>query len=189
MAALVRHDAIASRPPLDWILADESAGTNPCSSQGEPSVGILPDVAGIRRSYDLVGRAAQPKTAESRFPAPAYVHHVPGRLRVQAAEFRYNPSLLEAARRELSALGGVGTVSTNLVTGSILVEYDPLVSTPAALCEAMQKRGFPVIRLEAAAHDTARPTALAESFAGIAIRTLVELLAERLFVAVIAAMI
>jgi hypothetical protein len=132
---------------------------------------------------------AAPEAGKERFPAPAYVHHVPGRLRLKAAEFRQKPSLLEAARHELSALRGVSSVSTNQLTGSILVEYDPHVSPPAALSEAMQKRGFPCIRLEAPTLDTAGRTSLAESFAGMAVRTLFELLVERFVVAVVAAVI
>jgi len=80
-------------------------------------------------------------------------------------------------------------VSTNLLTGSILVEYDPAVSTPDALSEAMQKCGFPGIGRYATTLDTARQASMIESFAGMAVRTLLELCVERLFVAVIAAMI
>ena len=96
---------------------------------------------------------------------------------------------MKPPRHELSALRGVSSVSTNQLTGSILVEYDPHVLPPAALSEAMQKRGFPGIRLEAPTLDTAGPTSLAESFAGMAVRTLFESLVERFVVAVVAAVI
>jgi hypothetical protein len=180
MAALVRHDTITSLRAIGCLGANEPARTKLYSAA---------DAAEVARPDDAVGRMAEPDAAENRFPAPAYVHHVPGRLRLKAAEFRQNPSLLEAARRELIALRGVSSVSTNPLIGSILVEYDPLVSAPAALSEAMQKRGFPCIWLEAPRVDTAGQTPLTESLAGMAVRTLFELLVERFLVAVVAAVI
>jgi copper chaperone CopZ len=189
MAALVRHDTITLRRAIDCIGADEPVRTSSYSAAVGPSLGIMPEAPGAARSYDGTGARAEPKAAEIRFPAPAYLHHVPGRLRLKAAEFRHQPRVLEAARRELSALHGVCRVSTNLLTGSILVEYDPAVLTPDALSEAMQKCGFPGIGRHATTLDTARQASVIESFAGAAVRTLLELCVERLFVAVIAAMI
>jgi copper chaperone CopZ len=189
MAALVRHDTITLRRAIGCIGADEPVRTSPYSAAVGPSLGIMPEAPRAARSCSPAGRMAEPKPAENRFPAPAYLHHVPGRLRLKAAEFRRQPGLLEAARRELRALHGVCRVSTNLLTGSILVEYDPAVSTPDALSEAMQKCGFPGIGQHTAILDTATQASMIESFAGMAVRTLLELCVERLFVAVIATVI
>jgi hypothetical protein len=110
-------------------------------------------------------------------------------LRLKVAEFRDDPRILEAACRELEAIAGVSSVSSNRLTGSILVEYDPLFSPPAALSEAMRERGFPRIRLEAAALASSGQNCLTELFAGVAVRTLFEWFVERLVVSAITAVI
>ena len=133
--------------------------------------------------------ASRPEAGKQTFPVPAYVHHVPGRLRLKAAEFRENPRIIETACGELAALPGVNSVSPNHLTGSILVEYDPLVSAPAALVEAMQQRGFPPMPLEAAALAGAEQPSLTERLAGAAARSLFDWLVERLIVGAIAAVI
>jgi hypothetical protein len=77
----------------------------------------------------------------------------------------------------------VGSVFTNLLTGSILVQYDPLVLAPAALLRAMQECGFrPPL-------NAAVQTPVGEFFARMAVRTLFELFVERLVVSLIAAVI
>src|SRR5215469_968696 len=134
-------------------------------------------------------RATLAETATERFPVPTYVHHVPGRLRLKAAEFRENASILEAACCELVALPGVGSVSPNRLTGSILVEYDPLVSAPAALFAAMGERGFPQMPLPATAFAGAQSTSLTERLAEAAARSLFDWLVERLVAGAIAAVI
>ena len=134
-----------------------------------------------------VNGLTEPQAAKRRFPAPSYVHHVPGRLRMKAAEFRENPSILEATRRDFAALPAVSSVSPNRLTGSILVEYDPLVSAPAALFAAMEERGFPQMPLSATAG--AQSTSLTERLAEAAARSLFDWLVERLVAGAIAAVI
>jgi hypothetical protein len=143
----------------------------------------------VARCFDTADQISEIKAANNRFPAPDYMHHVPGRLRLKAAEFRNKPSLLEAARRELMALRGVSSVSTNPLTGSILVEYDPLVSAPAALSEAIQERGFPHVHLEAPALTSRGQTSLTEHLAGMAVWTLFDWLFEHLVISAVAAVI
>src|SRR5215467_2336119 len=129
-----------------------------------------------------VNGITEPQAAKKGFPAPSYVHHVPGRLRIKAAEFRENPSILDAACRELAGLPGVSSVSSNRLTGSILVEYDPLVLTPIALLEAMRGLGFPRIALRASFPGSTDQTSLTDRLAGAAARSLFDWLVERLVV-------
>ena len=149
-------------------------------------------MAALVRQHTLdkaVDRITTPGAATSRFPAPSYVHHVPGRLRIKAAEFRENPSILEAARRELATLPGVSSVSPNRLTGSILVEYYPLALTPTALVEAIQKCGFPRIALRGSSPVDTDQGFLTGRLAEAAARTLFDRLVERLVVGAIAAVI
>jgi copper chaperone CopZ len=149
-------------------------------------------MAALVRQHTLdntVNRITTPGAAKSRFPAPSYVHHVPGRLRIKAPEFRENPSILEAARRELATLPGVSSVSPNRLTGSILVEYDPPVLTPAALVQAMQECGFPGIALRASPPGDTDQGFSTERLAGAVVRSLFDCLVERLVVGAIAAVI
>jgi len=64
-----------------------------------------------------VGGTTGREVAERRFPASAYVHHLPGRLRLKATECRQDPIILEAACRELAALPSVRAISPNSLTG------------------------------------------------------------------------
>ena len=55
---------------------------------------------------------------------PCYLHSTPGRLRVKIAEYKKNPALAASMADCLKAVDGVREVSTNRLTGSLLVKYD-----------------------------------------------------------------
>jgi Heavy metal associated domain 2 len=61
------------------------------------------------------------------------VHHVKGRLRVQARVLRDNAAEIQALRQQLSAIGGVRKVTCNPIIGSITVEYAPELKFPVLL--------------------------------------------------------
>jgi hypothetical protein len=61
------------------------------------------------------------------------VHHVKGRLRVQARVLRDNAAEIQALRQQLSAIGGVRKVTCNPIIGSIMVEYAPELKFPVLL--------------------------------------------------------
>jgi hypothetical protein len=189
MAALVRHDTFTSWRAIACARADERAGAAPNSSVINSCAYAFAATGEVAGFSDIVRKITEPTTDKGRFPVPAYVHHVPGRLRLKAAEYKDNPGVLETACRELAALPGVRSVSPNRLTGSILAEYDPLVSAPAALSAAMEERGFPRIALEAPTLASTHQDYLTERFAGVAIRTLFEWFVERLVIGAIAAVI
>lgn len=54
-----------------------------------------------------------------------YLHSVPGRLRVRIPAVKGNPERAEAIQKMLQAIEGVSSVSAQLLTGSIVVTYDP----------------------------------------------------------------
>ena len=53
-----------------------------------------------------------------------YVHHIPGRLRIKNPMFKKNPTLLEEARLCFEGADGITGISTNELTGSMVVTYD-----------------------------------------------------------------
>jgi hypothetical protein len=53
----------------------------------------------------------------------AYLHHVPGRLRLKIASLKGDPDAAAAAQRDLSAVPGIITATANPVTGSLTIHY------------------------------------------------------------------
>jgi copper chaperone CopZ len=54
-----------------------------------------------------------------------YSHHIPGRLRVRVGAAKRNAQNARALQMEIQGMHGVTSVEVNLLTGSILVRYDP----------------------------------------------------------------
>jgi hypothetical protein len=73
-------------------------------------------------------------TSVGSWPASAntYVHHVKGRLRVQAIVLR-DTAEMQALRQHLGAIHGVRKVACNPIIGSITVEYGPELEFPVLL--------------------------------------------------------
>ena len=53
------------------------------------------------------------------------LHSVPGRLRIKADVLR-RTSTANAAQAGIASLGGVNSATVNVVTGSLLITYDPM---------------------------------------------------------------
>lgn len=71
-----------------------------------------------------------------------YIHCVPGRLRIRASAFKHNQDEADAARALLTALPGVASAQPNLLTGSILVTFDPSLIGEEAILETLRDRGL-----------------------------------------------
>jgi hypothetical protein len=54
-----------------------------------------------------------------------HIHHVRGRLRVRNSRLKRSPATARTAVAALRAITGVVSVEANIVTGSLLVYYDP----------------------------------------------------------------
>lgn len=107
-------------------------------------------------------------------------HYVPGRLRLRAAELKRDAAELDAFCAELRAVPGVRSVTPRLLTGSIVIEYDPLVLPPDGVSAALHEC------------SSATPgdggglfTGLADRIAAKAVERLVENLAVVLIAAVV----
>jgi hypothetical protein len=110
---------------------------------------------------------------------------VPGRLRLKTDALKKDLAKLNAVCGELDTIPGVRSVTPNRLTGSIIVDYDPLILQPAALCAALQECRLP----RADGDSDVGPVGLAEHPSGLAIEKLLEWLLEKLAVAVVAAVV
>jgi Heavy metal associated domain 2 len=71
-----------------------------------------------------------------------YIHHVPGRLRLQMSRLKSNHSLAEATRRNVSIIADILDARVSTVTGSLIITYDKQRLTPAALWQSLCDRGI-----------------------------------------------
>lgn len=68
-------------------------------------------------------RASAP-TAAQLAGEPAYVHQVPGRLRLEWPRLRRDPLMLQAVCEGLRATGEAESVEGNALLGSVTIRYD-----------------------------------------------------------------
>jgi hypothetical protein len=71
-----------------------------------------------------------------------YVHNVPGRLRVKTPLIRRNHHLAQEVYRLLSALYGIDAVVVKVVTGSIVVHYNPVLIQSRQIVETLTQSGY-----------------------------------------------
>jgi hypothetical protein len=71
-----------------------------------------------------------------------YIHHVPGRLRLQTPRLKGNRQAAKAALNKAIAITGVLEARVSTVTGSLLITYDKRELTPAVLWQSLCKSGI-----------------------------------------------
>ena len=99
------------------------------------------------------------------------VHYLPGRLRLRSARLKGN------AR--------AGEENANACTGSLLVEYDPAEVSPGKIIDVLATHGY----ISAAAEEETQPgSAWADQFAISVKDKMINVIAERLAVAMIGAL-
>lgn len=70
------------------------------------------------------------------------IHHVPGRLRVRVPAIKRSGETSERLKRALQAVPGISGVEPNLMTGSIVVHYDPQSTSAASILAILTDRGY-----------------------------------------------
>jgi Heavy metal associated domain 2 len=138
---------------------------------------------------DLSGAAvAAPILVDGRARPPVLeidvVHHVPGRLRLRSARLKGNARAGEEAQLHLAQLTGVTSAKANACTGSLLVEYDPAVIPPGRVIDVLGTHGYISAAAEA---ETQSGPALTDQLATSVRDGVINVLAERLAVAMIGA--
>lgn len=71
-----------------------------------------------------------------------YVHHIPGRLRVRSAAVKKNQVKAGAVKALLADAPGVRSSEVNTLTGSIVVHYDPALTSGPAITAILRERGY-----------------------------------------------
>ena len=89
-----------------------------------------------------------------------YLHHVPGRLRLKTRSLKNSQDKAAEIRELFAQLPGIEAVELNLLTGSILVRYDPPKITSAQLL------GFLVANSVITSIPEARPRLVPKLFDG-----------------------
>lgn len=67
-----------------------------------------------------------------------YIHHVPGRLRVRNPIFKNNSPVLDELRHCFKDAAGVGEITANPLTGSVVVNYDPETLAPEKVLQIFE---------------------------------------------------
>lgn len=71
-----------------------------------------------------------------------YIHDVPGRLRVKSPLIKRNKNAEYELKKALGTMGGVATVDINLITGSLLVNYNPKAVKRDDILSLLQRIGY-----------------------------------------------
>ena len=74
-------------------------------------------------------------------------HHLSGRLRLRSALLKGNARASEETQRHLAEIRGVTSARANPTTGSVLLEYDPDVISPAKSATCWPRTGTSSRRL------------------------------------------
>jgi Heavy metal associated domain 2 len=75
---------------------------------------------------------------------PEYVHHIPGRMRLQSDELKRKPTAIAQAAQRLVHVPGVSRVTTNEMIGSITLEYDVVAVHPGEILTQLKAAGIAV---------------------------------------------
>lgn len=71
-----------------------------------------------------------------------YIHNVPGRLRVKSPLLKRNENSAYALRKFLGTVNGIATIDISLITGSLLVNYNPRLIRHNDILVLLEDRGY-----------------------------------------------
>lgn len=71
-----------------------------------------------------------------------YLHQVPGRLRVRTPLIKGNEKKASEATSLLESIHGIRSTSTNTITGSIVVHYDPQAVDAETITSILTRFGY-----------------------------------------------
>lgn len=68
-----------------------------------------------------------------------YIHHIPGRLRIKTPYVKRNQRVAEGVKTALAAIRGIRLISINTLTGSIVVQYDPIYANTKEILDTLKR--------------------------------------------------
>jgi copper chaperone CopZ len=117
-----------------------------------------------------------------------YVHSIPGRLRVKTALIKKNSGEAEKVERLLQSISGVQSLEINLITGSVLMRYNPSEVSADMLLQLLAEAGY-FEAPKAVTHDEIIYSALAKTGRTVGSLVLGSLEIENRALAILAALI
>jgi copper chaperone CopZ len=116
-----------------------------------------------------------------------YIHHVPGRLRVNTPTLKKNESRARQLKSHLEGMNGVLQAEASIVTGSVVIKYDTCLVSSTLILDSLYDLGYiqNTTTLSGPAHGTPAMQKVAEVF----VQKFVETALERSAVALVAALI
>ncbi|MBF0565422.1 MAG: hypothetical protein HQK89_09275 [Nitrospirae bacterium] len=72
----------------------------------------------------------------------AYVHSVPGRLRIKTPAMKRNKALISDVTGFLSTMAGVVSTTANETIGSLVINYDRDTTTKDRIISNLQRKGY-----------------------------------------------
>ena len=116
-----------------------------------------------------------------------YIHHVPGRLRVNTPTLKKNESRARQLKSYLQGMNGVLQVDTSIVTGSVVIKYDTCLVNSTLILDSLNGLGY--IQNTDTLSGPAHGAPVTQKVADILVQKLVETALERSAVALVAALI
>ncbi|HCC68867.1 MAG TPA: hypothetical protein DEP99_03165 [Nitrospiraceae bacterium] len=71
-----------------------------------------------------------------------YIHNIPGRLRLKSPVVRKNQEVADEIRKMLGTMDGIAVVEINLLTGSILINYNPKAVQYKDIISLFQRKDY-----------------------------------------------
>ena len=126
-----------------------------------------------------------------------YIHHVPGRLRVKTLAVKRNEHLARVVKGFLADMQGVSAVDVNIVTGSIVVNYDKRILSFDIILRSLREMGYihevspdrglvVALQPDVSAYSQPLTDTVVTKFSETVVNKLVEIVLERSAMALIA---
>jgi len=71
-----------------------------------------------------------------------YMHNVPGRLRIKIPQLKKNPTLAPKVQQVAESMLGVLSTQLNLLTGSVVILYEPSLVQSEQILETLDRHGY-----------------------------------------------
>lgn len=71
-----------------------------------------------------------------------YIHDIPGRLRVKSPVIKKNKKAAQEVEQMFETLKGINDVDINLLTGSLLINYNPKMLAYKDIVQLLEKKGY-----------------------------------------------
>ena len=116
-----------------------------------------------------------------------YIHHVPGRLRVNTPTLKKNEFRARQLKSYLEGMNGVLQAETSIVTGSVVIRYDTCLVSSTLILNSLHDLGY--IQNTSTLAGPAHGAPAMQKVADIFVQKLVETALERSAVVLVAALI